>query len=70
MQTSNAAPYPGVPFRLTEEFAMKATDLDRQGTRHAGRNATDREWLRVVGVGVGLVLVCARSGPCVAATTG
>ncbi|MGZ5910324.1 MAG: hypothetical protein ACXWLB_10655 [Reyranella sp.] len=58
MQASNATRYRGVPSRLTEELAMKASDFDRQGGRGPGK-PSDREWLHVVGLGVGLVLVCA-----------
>jgi hypothetical protein len=37
---------------------MKASDFDRQAAS-LPETPSDRDWLRVVGMGVGLVLVCA-----------
>lgn len=37
---------------------MKASDMDRQSAPHR-ENPTAREWLRVAGAAVAIVLICA-----------
>jgi hypothetical protein len=58
MQKSNAAGHRRVASGLIDESAMKASDFDRQEAS-LPETPSDREWLRVVGAGVALVLVCA-----------
>ena len=55
---SNAPPRPYVPYRQTGESPMKATDLDREGAS-LPEMPSHQEWLRVVGTGVAIILICA-----------
>jgi hypothetical protein len=55
----NAAPFPGVAtvtVSSSRGFAMKASDLDKQPSH--SEMPTAREWLRVVGAAVAIVVIC------------
>jgi hypothetical protein len=60
LRKSNAAPHCGVFSGLTEESAMKASDLDgRDAHLLAPSVPPSGGWLRVVGVALAIVLICA-----------
>jgi hypothetical protein len=56
----NAAPNAYVPFKPTDGIFHGATDMDTHDVyRAAPESPADRDWLRVVGAGVAIVLILA-----------